>query len=187
MKYLAKMQRWCPGWIGFSAMIVLLALAQPAPAGEAEQFIGDYTGGAEVVSADGSREHRNMAVTISETKEGFTVQWTSVIHKSDGRVKENTFSIDFLPSDREGIFSAAMGRSLFGQAVPLDPMKGEPYVWGRIVGDTMSVFSLFISDDGGYEMQQYDRTLAEGGLQLDFSLSRNGEQQRSVSTFLERQ
>ena len=178
---------WCPGRMAFAAMILLLALAQPARAGEAAQFIGDYTGGAEVVSADGTRVHRDMSVSISETKDGFTVQWTSVTHKPDGRTKEKSHSIDFRPSDRDGIFSAAMGRSVFGQAVQLDPMKGEPYVWGRISGDTLSVFSLFIDDAGGYEMQQYDRTLAEGGLQLDFSFSRNGEQLRSFSTFLARQ
>jgi hypothetical protein len=66
-------------------------------------------------------------------------------------------------------------------------MKGEPYVWARIVGDTLSVYSLFVSEDGGYEIQQFDRTLARGGLTLDYQSVRNGKINRTVSTFLERQ
>jgi hypothetical protein len=79
-----------------------------------------------------------------------------------------------------------MKRNVFGHDVQLDPMKGEPYVWARIHGDTLSVYSLFVAEDGGYEIQQFDRTLATGGLDLDFQSVRNGEIQRTVSTFLTR-
>ena len=69
----------------------------------------------------------------------------------------------------------------------LDPMAGEPYVWARIDGDTLSLYSIYVTENGGYEIQQYDRTLAEGGLDLKFSSVRNGEIQRTVSTFLTKQ
>ena len=80
-----------------------------------------------------------------------------------------------------------MKRNVFGHEVPLDPMKGEPFVWGRIEGKTLTVFSLFIDEKGGYELQQYDRTLADGGLDLSFSRFRNGVKSRSVETFLKKQ
>ena len=95
--------------------------------------------------------------------------------------------MDFLPSQRPGIFAAAMQRNVFGHAVQLDPMKGEPYVWGRIVGETLTVYSLFLHDDGRYELQQFDRTLVEGGLQLNYTAIRDGVPQRSVETFLKRE
>lgn len=170
-----------------AGLILLLALGHPAQAGNITPFVGAFSGSAEIVSSDGTKSRRDMSVAIRETRNGFTVQWTSTTHKPGGRTKEKTYSIDFRPSGRDGIYSAAMERNVFGHAVQLDPMKGEPFVWGRIVGDTLTVFSLFIDDEGGYEMQQYDRTLAEGGLNLDFSFLRNGEHQRSVSTFLQRQ
>lgn len=170
-----------------ASLIILLAMPLPALAQDISAFVGKYTGAAEVVAADGTRSRRDMSVNISENRKGFTVQWTSTTFNPDGRTKEKSYSIDFVPSDRDGIYSAAMERNVFGHAVQMDPMKGEPFVWGRIVGKTLTVFSLFVSDDGGYEMQQYDRTLAEGGLMLDFSFLRNGEKQRSVSTFLQRQ
>ena len=175
-------------WLATAAMIwVAMAFAALADETGIEPFLGDYTGSAELVNADGTTEPRDMSVSISETKDGFNVSWATVAQKSDGRVKESAFSIDFLPTDRDGIFSAAMQRNVFGHAVQLDPMKGEPFVWGRIAGDTLTVYSLFVSPEGGYELQQFDRILAEGGLRLRFSRIANGEISRTVETFLERQ
>jgi hypothetical protein len=79
-----------------------------------------------------------------------------------------------------------MKRNVFGHGVQLDPMKGEPYVWSRIDGETLSVYSLFVAEDGGYEIQQFNRTLTEGGLDLEYKAVRNGEIQRTVQAFLER-
>ncbi|WP_425045518.1 hypothetical protein [Primorskyibacter sp. S87] len=170
-------------------MVLALGLSSLAQAGEAliEPFVGEYAGSASLDNADGSTTPRDMSVSISETKDGFNVSWTSTTHKPDGRIKEKSYSIDFLPTDRDGIYSAAMERNVFGHAVQLDPMKGEPFVWGRITGDVLTVFSLFVDDQGGYEMQQFDRRLADGGLDLEFSRLRDGEPMRSVSTFLEKQ
>jgi len=168
-------------------IVALFTFCVPVHAEHITPFVGAYTGSAEIVSADGTKSQRDMSVEISQSEDGFTVQWTSTTYKPDGRAKVKSYSIDFVHSDRDGIFSAAMKRNVFGHEVQLDPMKGEPFVWGRIVGETMTVFSLFVDDDGGYEMQQYDRTLAPGGLNLEFSFLRNGEQMRSVSTFLQRQ
>ena len=150
-------------------------------------FIGDYVGSANVVDVDGTTTPRDMSVSIHETSSGFNVSWHTTTYKHDGRVKEQKFSVDFRPSDRPDVYSAAMKRNVFGHEVPLDPMKGEPFVWGRIVGDTLTVFSLFIDEDGGYELQQFDRTLADGGLDLSFTRFRNGVKSRSVDTFLQKQ
>lgn len=156
------------------------AKAQPHP----ERFVGDYSGSADVIMSDGSVLKRDMSVSIRTTKEGFSVKWISVSYLGTG-VREKSYEIAFLPTDRSGVFSAGMTRNVFGHAVQLDPMKGEPYVWARIIGDTLTVFSLFVDAQGGYEIQQYDRTLVEGGLQLDFQRFDNGVPQKAVSTFLE--
>ena len=169
------------------ASIWFLVLPLQAQATNIEPFVGDYVGSASVVDADGTETPRDMSVSIHETKDGFNVSWSTTTYKDDGRVKEQKFSVDFRPSARPDVFSAAMKRNVFGHEVPLDPMKGEPFVWGRIEGNTMTVFSLFIDSNGGYELQQYDRTLAEGGLDLSFSRFRNGTKSRSVETFLRKE
>lgn len=169
------------------AFLLVLSGAASANSTLIEPFVGEYKGSAEVVNSDGSSAPRDMSVEVSETNDGFNVTWSSTSYKPDGRTKEKSYSVDFLPSDRAGVFSAAMKRNVFGHAVQLDPMKGEPYVWGQIVGDTLTVYNLFIDATGGYELQQFDRTLTEGGLMLEFSRLSNGVQARTVETFLEKQ
>ncbi|WP_298921541.1 hypothetical protein [uncultured Roseobacter sp.] len=151
------------------------------------RFVGAYKGSAEVTSADGTKRHRDMDVEVTQTSDGFRVDWTSTTYRPNGTAKEKSYSIEFVPSDRGDVYASAMKRNVFGHDVQLDPMKGEPYVWSRINGDTLSVYSLFVAEDGGYEIQQFNRTLAEGGLQLDYQSVRNGEIQRTVSTFLTKQ
>lgn len=163
-----------------AALLVNPAMADIAP------FVGSYSGSAKMESADGSSQMRDMSVTIDETKDGFEVEWTSVSYRDDGRTKSKTYKIEFIPSGRGDVFAAAMQRNVFGHAVQLDPMKGEPYVWARLEGPTLSVFSLYVREDGGYFIQQYDRTLAEGGLELYFRRFANGDKEREVRTFLTR-
>ncbi|MEX0307082.1 MAG: hypothetical protein AB3N12_06800 [Ruegeria sp.] len=171
----------------FVASIWLAAFTEQAIASGIEPFVGDYTGSAEVVDVDGTATPRDMSVSIHEIKDGFNVSWTTTTYKGDGRIKDEKYSVDFQQSDRPDVYSAAMKRNVFGHEVQLDPMKGEPFVWGRIEGDTLTVFSLFIAEHGGYELQQFDRTLAEGGLNLSFSRFRDGVKSRSVETFLKKE
>ncbi len=166
--------------IGLFSMIATVSLGS-----EIDPFVGSYNGSAEVESG-GQTSQRDMSVDITTTKEGFRITWRSTAYKADGRVKEKEYTVDFLPTTRDGIFSSAMRTNVFGKAVPLNPLKGEPFVWSRVSGDTFTVFSLLIGEDGGYEMQEYNRTLAAGGLDLNYQRIRNGEKLKSVVTFLKK-
>lgn len=172
-----------PLFAAFALLLLVLPLRAETPLAG---FFGDYSGAAEVEIYDGSIARRDLSVSIAPTDDGFAVRWSTTTWR-EGRGKQKSYAIEFRPTDRSGVFAAGMRRNVFGHAVPLDPMKGEPYVWARITGDTLTVFSLFVQENGGYEMQQYDRTLAPGGLTLEFSLSGTGIPTRTISTFLERQ
>lgn len=179
--------RLSPGFRVLAATAVLaVSGATHALAAEISDFVGSYTGKAEIQS-EGEVHKRDLSVMIEETDQGFRVDWTTVTYRADGRIKSAEYSINFVPSDREDVFSAAMKKNMFGHEVQLDPMKGEPYVWARIMDDTMTVFSLFVDNEGGYEIQEFNRTLAKGGLDLDFLSVRNGAVRRRIETFLERQ
>ncbi len=169
----------------FATAVSIAGVAETAGAADFERFIGSYSGSVQIES-NGQTSRRDMSVRIKTTDGGFQVNWKSVSRKTDGRTKEKEYTIGFLPTQRGGIYSSAMGVNLFGNPVPLDPMKGDPYVWGRISGDTLTVFSLLIDKDGGYEMQEYNRTLAEGGLNLEYQRIRNGEKLKSINVFLEK-
>ncbi|NNE53837.1 MAG: hypothetical protein HKN30_15725 [Sulfitobacter sp.] len=157
-----------------------------AYAADVDRFAGTYTGNAEFM-ADGEKQRRDLSTTITPNKNGFTLSWTSVTYKKDGRTKEATYTIEFVPSPREGIYSSAMKVNVFGKRRPLDPLNGEPFVWTRIEGDTFSTYSLFITESGEYEMQEYHRTLTEGGLDLIFRRIRDSELQREINAFLARE
>ena len=187
---LVKSGQHAATWRGMILSMVALcvvALASPAMAVPLDEFFGSYSGSAEIVESDGSARPRDMSVEIAPTERGkFSVAWTSTTYYSDGRVNEKSYHIDFRPTDRAGVYAAAQQRNVFGHEVQLDPMKGEPFVWARIEGDTMTVFSLFVDDSGGYEIQQFDRTLIPGGLFLSFSRVRNGEILKTVEAELTR-
>ncbi|GIT87320.1 hypothetical protein [Roseobacter sp. OBYS 0001] len=177
----------CRWGFACTALIMCLLIAASSATADISRFVGSFVGSADVQSADGSTRPRDMSVQISETKEGFRVYWKSTTYRKDGTAKEKAYTIDFVPSARPGVFASAMKRNVFGHTAQLDPMKGEPYVWGRIVGETLSVYSMYVTEDGGYEIQQFDRSLASRGLMLEFQSIRDGEIQRTVSTLLKRE
>ena len=142
-------------------------------------FLGDYAGTAETI-IDGNKVNRNLEISISETKNGFKVDWSTTTLKPSGKYKKKNYSIKFLPTQRKNIFSSAMKTNLFGGQTAMDPMKGHPYVWARIVDQTLTIYALHVTDDGGYELQIYDRTLTKEGLDLKFARIRDGKPTRDI-------
>ncbi|APE45243.1 hypothetical protein BOO69_02010 [Sulfitobacter alexandrii] len=156
-------------------------------AAQIDPFLGAFEGETEITVGDEVLQ-RDLSVTIQPADDdGFVLSWTTATLREDGQSKEKTYTIAFVPTAREGIYQSAMKTNLFGKATPLDPLQGEPFVWARIEDDTLSVFSLFIDPTGDYEVQEYHRTLAEGGLDLLFRRIRDGEVSREISALLRRQ
>lgn len=155
-------------------------------AADIDQFVGTYIGEADV-TIDGEAQARDMSVMIAAEGNGFTVRWTSVTYKIDSDAKSKTYTIEFVPSQRDGIYGSAMKSNMFGKQVPLDPLQGEPFVWARFEDDTLSVFSLYINEVGEYEMQEYHRTLVDAGLDLVFRRVSNGVSDTEITAFLERE
>lgn len=168
------------------ALVLFVLLPTWAAASSFSPFVGSYAGQAEFED-NGQLIKRDMSTTIEEAGDGFVITWTSATYKSDGRIKEKTYTIEFVPSEREDIYQAAMKSNLFGKSVPLDPLAGEPFVWARFEGATFSVYSLFINEVGEYEIQEFHRTLVDQGLDLQFMRVRNGQPEREIRTTLIRQ
>ncbi len=150
-----------------------------------EPFVGTYIGH-DIASDDPTFSSRDAAVAIRPKGDGFVIDWSTTTHLATGKVKRKSYSIHFRPTNRGSIFASAMRKNKFGAPVPLDPLKGEPYVWARIVDKTLTVYALLVTDEGGYEMQVYERTVTAGGLDLLFTRIRDGEQYRTVTAKLNR-
>jgi hypothetical protein len=160
-----------------------LAANAPAAAADIEAFFGEYEGRV-ATDYDGELHARDLRVKISPHPNGFTVDWTSVTHKPNGKLKRKDYSINFLPTRRKNIYRSGERKDMFGHAVPLDPLKGEPFVWARHHEDTLTVFALHVLEDGGYEIQTYARTRIPEGLALVYSRVRDGEVLRTVEATL---
>jgi hypothetical protein len=59
-------------------------------------------------------------------------------------------------------------------------------MWARLDGDKLWRYALFVTENGGYEMQTYQYTLMPAGLDLRFSRVRDGEVLRTVTGKLKR-
>jgi hypothetical protein len=173
-------------WLLASLAMLLLA-SVPAMADNVpiDAFFGTYEGQIVFAGADGVAA-RDLGVTIRPIDGGFNVTWSTKSRDVPGRMKDKSYSIDFGPTGRANIFQSRMRSNMFGGRVPFDPLKGDPMVWARIVDRTFTVYALHVLDDGSYEMQIYDRTLADGGLDLKFSRYRQGEAVRDIRGFLKR-
>tara|TARA_R110001583_G_scaffold27985_5_gene99697 strand:+ start:38088 stop:38687 length:600 start_codon:yes stop_codon:yes gene_type:complete len=175
--------------LGLFGVLLVMWLVVPSPcqAGGIYPFVGDYHG-TSIANAEEELKARDLDVQIKQTKRGFIIDWSTVIHKADGREKTVSLNIEFFATDRPEIYGSAMRTGLFGKRVPNDPLQGEPFVWARIVDKTLTVHALYITDNGGYEMQVYERSLDEyGNLDLVFKRFRDGVPIRDVTGKLMRQ
>ena len=156
------------------------------PTNELTPFFGNYVGNSLNV-VKGELSERDLAVTIKPwEKNGFTIAWTAITYRANGKQKKSETSINFYRSPRSGIFASAMKKDVFGNTVPYDPVgvDAAPYVWAGLEDKTLTVRALYIVDTGGYEIHTYKRTLQDGGLDLDFERIRDGEKVTQVLTLL---
>ena len=157
-----------------------LLAAAPAQAQELSiaAFYGNWKGSAlseSELSVYFRLTARDLDVTIRPAAEGFTISWTTVLRQKgdpdNPDIQRKSTTLGFVPAGRPNIWRAtATG----------DPITGQTLAWARIKERTLSVTSMVITDDGGFEMQIYDRTLSDLGMELEFTRLRDGEPVRTA-------
>jgi len=160
--------------------VLLTAGVAEAQGGGIERFYGAYVGEAISESKD-ELDKRDINAEIAPQGKGFKMSFTVVVKRGKDKPKRDEYTIAFLPSERPGIYSSAMRMDVFGNAVPKDPLVGDPYIWARLDRDKLWRYALFVTETGGYEMQTYEYMLVSGGLNLRFSRVRDGEILRTVT------
>ena len=162
-----------------AAVTLLFAMAVLSPASADDglaRFFGSYVGsGTAERSNEKAVEQRDLDVTIQPYKDnGFTLKWITVMRAGDGDrasegVKRRAIDESFIPyPDRKGVYIDAPSGGLFSKAELPNPLKGEPMRWAAITGDTMTVYSMAITDTGASELQVYHRTLTAKGMSVAF-------------------
>ena len=150
-----------------------------------ERFYGTFEG----VSNDaveGELSKRDLRVVVRPGEAGFVVDWSAQMSKGNGRVKRTEYSIAFEPTHRENIYESMMRADLFGHMAPLDPMRGDPFVWATVDKNTLTIYALLITVSGAQDLQIYRRTLTRSGLSLDFTRLYDASPIRHVTASLRR-
>jgi hypothetical protein len=181
-------RRWLVVFLVFVVLVMPVRAAEaPPPAVGIEAFFGSYEGRGSG-SGDSHAPDRDLAVSIGPAADkGFVVSWSTAVRGGAAEAeKRKAYSIGFQPTQRPGVYSSAMRANVFGDKVPMDPFKGDPFVWARLSGKTLSVYAMIILDDGGYDLQIYDRTLTPAGLELVFSRWVDRQQVGGLSAHLVR-
>ncbi len=150
-----------------AATLVLVQLPVHAGSTSFERFFGSYKGMSTSVP-EGETSRRELSITIKPYENGFIIEAETRMHKTNERVKRIQTSISFRPTRRKNIYESGMRRDLFGHTVPLDPLKGDPFVWATISGNNLTVYAVRITDSGAQDMQIDKRTLTPQGMDLEF-------------------
>lgn len=160
-----------------ATFVIFSALSTPAAATEPiNRFFGSYVGSgtAERIN-ENAKEQRDLDVQIGPYKDnGFLLKWITVVRTPDGEraatgVKRREVSENFVPYEgKKNVFIDAPSGGLFSKAELPNPLKGEPLRWAALNGDTLTVYSMAIAEDGRSELQVYHRTLTQKGLQVSF-------------------
>jgi hypothetical protein len=168
--------------------LFVLAVVSPAFAANGiDPFVGKYEG--KSISQTGSEKEltaRDLSVVIRKEGRAFSVAWTTVIYRAKGQSDRRTFKINFAPSGRTGIYGSKMATNVFGRAVAHDPLTGDPYFWASIRGTSLFVYGIHVTEEGGYEVQVYERKLTADGMSVRFSRMRDGEKQSEITGALKR-
>ena len=176
-----------PGLVLAAILTIASATTSLGDTGILQKFFGNYTGQS-ISLADQGLSERDLAVTIKPYQnEGFSLDWTTITKRPDGKSKHQSYAVAFEPTPRAGIYRAAQRRNMFGHFMPLDPMAGEPYLWAHLSNDTLTVQALIITEDGGYEIQTYERRLAPHGLDLTFSRVADGKILKTINGVLRKE
>jgi hypothetical protein len=174
-----------------AAALALIALTLAAPAGaraaSLEPLFGTYVGVAQVEDiAEGDVRQRDMDIVIEPYKQGgFRIQWVNV-SLVDGKravpgVERRVQTVLFEPAQDRGFFIEAAESSPFREREETRPMRGDPVRWASLDDQGLHVYSFVVLEDGRYELQVYDRTLTDIGLDISFQRIVDGSVMRRVT------
>ena len=167
------------------ALIGLLFFGMAATARAAEEsvsiaaFYGDYEG--RTLFPMGEANNRDLFVSIRPSgRFGFMIVWETTIYKQAGQPVRRSQTLDFQPTLRKNVY---VGNRWVEGPVDTDSraiVDGEPLVWARLAGRTLTVNAVTVTETGDYVVQTYDRTLTDTGLALTFTRVRNGQVERQI-------
>ena len=174
--------------LGFLVATVTAGAVVPiASAASLEPFFGTYVGVAEVDDlASGEVRQRDMDIVIEPYKDGgFKIQWINVTLVDGKRaapgVERRVQTVLFEPAEDRDFFVEVQENNPFRERGETLPMRGDPVRWASLDDQGLHVYAFVVLEDGRYELQIYDRTLTDIGIDIRFQRVVDGEAMRRIS------
>jgi len=118
-------------------------------------------------------EPGDLDVQIETGPGGFRISWTGLARQAGGDLARHEFDASFDLTDRPGVYAFEPGQTsffgLFADPATGNPLEGETLLWARLAGSTLTVYSLAITLDGGFDLDRYARTLGDGGMDVHYT------------------
>lgn len=114
----------------------------------------------------------------------FVLRWQSLSVLATGT--RHHYEVVFKKTPRSGIYLAEMGCDLFGNARPLDPGRGEPYMWAYIGDAELTLYAMYIANDGSHDLSRYLYRWAGDSVTLKYERVRNEQPIERLQAVLRR-
>jgi hypothetical protein len=169
------------------AVMLLPTLPAMAQTPGTEQLIGTFVGlAADEIHEGGPLEQRDIVMELRPYREtGLQLEWHNVT-LVDGRrdvpgVKFRHDEVLLAPAPGRSFFLAQVGYDPFAEKRALDALAGDPLRWGVASGDSLSLYSFVVHDDGTYELQVTERRPEGDGVALEFDRILDGKVVRRMT------
>jgi hypothetical protein len=156
------------------ALAMACALASGAKGASLEPFFGSYVGVAEMENLqNGDVRRRDMDIVIEPYKQGgFKIHWVNVTLVDGQRaapgVERRVQTVLFEPAEDRGFFVEVQQDNPFRERAETRPMRGDPVRWASLDDQGLHVYAFLVLEDGRYDLQVYDRSLTDIGVDIRF-------------------
>ncbi len=137
-----------------------------------EAFVGNWKG-QQPQSASGALPPDALNLEFQKNAEGFRMSWRDLSAADQGDVGVGNIDASFSATDRAGVYayapkSGSMLMRMFASPETGNPLKGETLLWARVDDASLTVYSMKIDVNGGFDLDHYSWTRTGDGLQLTF-------------------
>lgn len=168
--------------LAIAVVLPSLAHAQAAKDLPLAAFFGIFRGGGVAESTDDPSFRTAMRDSQVEIRaaegNGFRIAWSTTAPRGNPNQptqKTKTTEMTFKAGTQPGLFEATPQGN---------PFAGGDLAWARLKRQTLTIYTMTTTPDGGYEMQRWDRMLQGTGMNMTYSRISDGEPTRTVKARL---
>jgi hypothetical protein len=159
-------------WLSTLATLVgLLVGAHGVVADEVslDDFYGHWRGVEAAAEGAQGVAPADLNLTVRPEGDGFRMRWTTQGSSSGEVAGQRQIEVGFEPTGQPGVFAyrdepGSLFDRLFASPATSNPLEGETLLWARLVGPTLTVYSLVITREGAFRLDRDERTLHNGSM-----------------------